>query len=222
MHFTGLLLVLSVAAQSPKAPAPGSLGAPPVADASPTAWSCTVETLSSGKDCIFESEASKSTDLAAQSEKNVRFLRELSPQACARAARSSGKVDKVLVELCQREFSAVAETCGLSGEWPLLDAKGRFAPSARACYVALSEVLQKVSFAASTTSQCCQCLAAGCKTSPDRCYRDLAKGTPDKAMRACLADTCAQECSAVGVEDESSRPLPASFPSNSPRGKHEL
>jgi len=226
MHFTGLLLVLSVAAQSPKAPAPGSLSAPPQAEPSPTAWSCTVETLSSGKDCIFESKARKSTDQdpSAQEAANVRTVRELAPQVCGRAARSGGKADKVLVDMCQRQFSAAAETCGLSGELPLLDEKGRFAPAARACYVALSEVLQKASFAASIATQCCQCLAASCKTPAERCYRDLVKGTPDKSARACLADTCAQECSGVGVDEEASsfRPAPASLPATASHGKHEL
>lgn len=195
MQLTGLLLALSIAGQVSK-PAPHApLSAPLVADSSPTAWSCTVETLNSTKDCVFESEVTRSTDLKSQEAENIRFARELAASACGRAVKSGlKKGDAKLTDICQREFSAVAETCGLGGEWPLVDAKGRFAPAARACYIALSEVLQRASFSAATSSRCCQCLAASCRTPADRCYRDLSRATPDSSEQACMNGTCSEEC----------------------------
>jgi hypothetical protein len=154
-----------------------------------------VDTLISGKDCVFESEdGSASTDVAAQEAQNIRFARELATAACGRVARSNGRVDKQLSQLCQREFSAAADSCGLEGASPLIDGKGRFAPAARACYLTLADVLHRITFTAMSSSQCCQCLASSCKAPADKCYRDLARATPDRSALACIQGACAEAC----------------------------
>ncbi|HLL54614.1 MAG TPA: hypothetical protein VK447_13770 [Myxococcaceae bacterium] len=198
MALSGLLLVLTIAGQ---VPLPGSLSAPPSVDHSPTAWSCNVTTLISGKDCVFEVEEAPSddTDTAAQEASNIRAARALAPIACGKVARAHGKEDKKLSDLCQREFAAVAETCGLEGTVPLVDGKGRFAPQARGCYLQLSDVLQRTTFSALSSSQCCQCLAASCKAPPEKCYRNLARATPDRSELSCIQGACAEACANAPV-----------------------
>jgi hypothetical protein len=222
MALSGLLLVLTIAAQAPRAPAV-PLSAPPAPDSSPTAWSCTVETLISGKDCVFESEDAPSTDVAAQEAQNVRFAREMGASACGRVARSGGKVDKRLSDVCQREFAAVAETCGLEGASPLVDGKGRFAPAARGCYLQLADVLHRTTFSAISSSQCCQCLAASCKAPPEKCYRDLSRATPDASELSCMQGTCAEACANApvsGMEPPQGAELPPPSPSRKAPSRH--
>ncbi|MDY7231502.1 hypothetical protein [Hyalangium rubrum] len=123
-----------------------SLEAPPVADESPTAWSCTVDTLRAGKECVFEAQVTASEPNREQAANNVRLVQELGRALCAEAARppsSEAKADKGLSGACEKRYSAATERCGLEGTVSLIDAKGRFAPAARACYQALSTVLQE-------------------------------------------------------------------------------
>lgn len=123
-----------------------SLEAPPVADESPTAWSCTVDTLRSGKECVFEAEVTSSGPNREQAANNVRLVQELGRTLCAEAARprsSEGKADKTLAGACEKKYAAATERCGLEGTVSLIDAKGRFAPAARACYQGLATVLQE-------------------------------------------------------------------------------
>ena len=153
-----LLALLCSTSDAPGAALPPeALGAPPQADESPTAWACTVETLRAGCECVFEAEVppSASTDVQAQAASNVRTLKDIGHTLCLRAARppSGGAVDRNLVAQCERQYAGVAEdTCGLDGKAPIIDAKGRFVPAARACYRQLSELLQDITMKATMAS----------------------------------------------------------------------
>ena len=190
------LLAAQVLAQAPP-PSPQPLNAPPRPDRSPTAWACTVDTLMSGKDCLFEAAAEPVSDHAAQRTQNVRFARQLAQAACARAARPAPGTtpDKALLDLCEKEFSTAADTCTLDGKAVLVDGQGRFSSGAQSCYRALSDVLQRAALMSSLASGCCRCMASrGCKVSAASCYANMTKGTPGPAENACLSNTCKDEC----------------------------
>jgi hypothetical protein len=135
------------------ASSPQSLEAAPVADESPTAWSCTADTLRSGKECVFEAELTPSDPNKEQAASNIRTIQGMGRTLCAEAARSpssegEGKPDRTLAATCEKKYASAAERCGLEGTVPIVDAKGRFAPAARACYRAISGVLQETQMAA--------------------------------------------------------------------------
>lgn len=127
-----------------QAPALQPLEAPPVVDESPTAWSCTADTLRSGRECVFEAEVTPSKPNKEQAASNVRTIQELGRTLCAEAAKAGeGRTDRTLAATCEKKYAAAAERCDLEGTVPIVDAKGRFAPAARACYRAISGVLQE-------------------------------------------------------------------------------
>jgi len=135
----------------PAASSPQSLEAAPVADESPTAWSCTADTLRAGKECVFEAELTPSDSNKEQAASNIRTIQEMGRTLCAEAARArsgEGKPDRTLAASCEKKYASAAERCGLEGTVPIVDAKGRFAPAARACYRAISGVLQETQMAA--------------------------------------------------------------------------
>jgi hypothetical protein len=147
--FLSLLLGAAPNDGSPASP-PQSLESAPVADDSPTAWSCTADTLRSGKECVFEAELTPSEPNKDQAASNVRTIQQLGRTLCAEAARprsEEGKADSNLAATCEKKYSAAAERCGLDGTVSIVDAKGRFAPAARACYRAVSGVLQETQMA---------------------------------------------------------------------------
>jgi hypothetical protein len=133
------------------ASSPQSLESPPVADDSPTAWSCTADTLRSGKECVFEAELTPSEPNKDQAASNVRTVQQLGHTLCAEAARprsEDGKTDSNLAATCEKKYATAAARCDLEGTVAIVDAKGRFAPAARACYRAISGVLQETQMAA--------------------------------------------------------------------------
>lgn len=128
-----------------------SLEAPAVADESPTAWSCTADTLRSGKECVFEAELTPANPNKDQAASNVRTIQDMARTLCAEASKTSsseGKPDRNLAATCEKKYASAAERCSLEGTSPIVDAKGRFAPAARACYRAISGVLQETQMAA--------------------------------------------------------------------------
>jgi hypothetical protein len=134
---------------------PQALDAPPVADESPTAWSCTVDTLRAGRECVFEAELTPAEPSREQASANVRLVQDVARKLCAEASRSSseeeGPGDRTIASACERRTLAVAEErCALE-ETVLVDAEGRFAPSARACYRALAGVLQEAQMRATVS-----------------------------------------------------------------------
>ncbi|WP_434389748.1 hypothetical protein [Melittangium boletus] len=163
MFSTLLLLLLSTAPDAPAEALPAeALGAPPQVNEAPTAWACTVETLQSGRECVFEAQVSPSTAVKEQAAGNVRTLKDVAHALCLDAARppSGLSVDKNLVGQCERQYTEAAEdTCELEGKVSVIDAKGRFAPAARACYRKLSEVLQDIAMQAAVASARC---GSGC------------------------------------------------------------
>ena len=147
-----LSLLLSAAPNDgSSASSPQSLEAPPVADESPTAWSCTADTLRSGKECVFEAELTPAEPNKDQAANNIRTIQEMGRTLCAEASRtrtSEGKPDRTLASTCEKKYASAAERCSLDGTVPVVDSKGRFAPAARACYRAISGVLQETQMAA--------------------------------------------------------------------------
>lgn len=180
---------------------PEALGAPPQADESPTAWACTVDTLRAGRECVFEAEVSSSTDVQAQTASNVRSLKDIGHTLCMQAAKPPSGVaaDKNLVAQCERKFADAAEdSCGLDGKAPVIDAKGRFAPAARACYRQLSQVLQDTAMMATVASACCQCAEKrGCPGTGERCHENVSRQEVAPAALACLANQCGEACALV-------------------------
>ncbi len=123
-----------------------SLEAPPVVDESPTAWSCTADTLRAGKQCVFEAEQTPGAPNKDQAASNVKTIQQLGRTLCAEAAMprvDDAKADPSLASTCEKKYAAAAARCDLEGTVAVVDAKGRFAPAARACYLAISGVLQE-------------------------------------------------------------------------------
>jgi hypothetical protein len=187
------------------------LYAPPRADTSATVYACTVETLLSGRDCVFEGQAPPALEPARQARENGLAAASLADRACGRAARLSteARPDGGVLGACKRDFRERAAGCASDGTAPLLDPEGRFGAGARGCYAAMSQVLARTRLMASATGACCRCLAAnGCARSGEQCNRSLARGA--RAPSACMARSCAESCGAF---------LPAEPPSASPSGQ---
>ncbi|NMO18706.1 hypothetical protein HPC49_24620 [Pyxidicoccus fallax] len=195
-------LFLLGAAPDGNAPAlpPEALAAPPVADDSPTAWACTIDTLRAGKECVFEADLSSGGPSESQDTANKKTLQEAARALCSEAVGNirEGRPDATLTTLCERRFTTAVDQCGLDGTASVIDAKGRFAPGARACYRALSSVLQEVQLMATVASPCCECAArAGCPGTGDRCYADVSQQASSPAALACMNDRCSDACSIV-------------------------
>ncbi|WP_395805041.1 hypothetical protein [Archangium minus] len=176
-----------------------ALGAPPQVNEAPTAWACTVETLRSGRECVFEAEVTSSTDVQSQAAGNIRTLKEIGHALCLQAAKPPSGVaaDKNLVATCERKYADAAEdACGLDGKVPVIDAKGRFAPAARACYRQLSTVLQDTAMMATVASACCQCAEKrGCPGAGARCHENVSHQELGATALACLSNQCGEACS---------------------------
>lgn len=195
-------LFLLGAAPDGNAPAlsPEALAAPPVADDSPTAWACTIDTLRAGKECVFEADLSAGRPDESQDTANKKLLQDAARALCSEAVGTmrEGRPDAKLTTLCERRFTTAVDQCGLDGTASVIDAKGRFAPGARACYRALSSVLQEVQLMATVASPCCECAArAGCPGTGDRCYADVSQQVAPPDTLACLSDRCSDACSLV-------------------------
>lgn len=207
-----LAVLLSAAAARAEAPRPPPaadprLYAPPSAREEATSFACSVETLVSGADCVLESDATPSTDTAAQAKDNQAVAASLSGWACAFAARAPGDpaADRGVMAQCERAFKARALGCGADGARALLDGRGLFAPEARGCYAALGEVLASARTMASVTVPCCRCLAEAKCLDADRCHKDLLGFSVPARAAACLQASCAAAC-------RSFRPDPAPQP----------
>ncbi|ATB32770.1 hypothetical protein [Melittangium boletus] len=201
-----LLLLLSSAPDAPdEALPPEALGAPPQANEQPTAWACTVETLQSGRQCVFEAEVAASTAVKDQAASNVRTLKDIAHALCLHAARPSSGLaaDKNLVGQCERKYTEAAEdACGLGGKVPVIDAKGRFAPEARVCYLKLEKVLQDIATMATVASACCQCAEKQrCPGAGDSCHENVSHQELGTNALVCLSHLCGAACSLMMPED---------------------
>ncbi|AFE05764.1 hypothetical protein COCOR_04315 [Corallococcus coralloides DSM 2259] len=199
-----MLLSLLFLGAAPSGPAPSSLppealGAPPLVDASPTAWSCTIDTLRAGKECVFEAEVppAKGTNADVESA-NIKLLKDASRALCSEAVSNArdGTPDPKLVAVCERKYADVVGRCGIEGNTPVVDSKGRFAPAARACYRALSSVLQDVQLMASVASTCCECAARSqCPGNGESCYAAVSRQQAGPTTLACMDERCRDACS---------------------------
>jgi hypothetical protein len=195
----GGLLALFPAARAQPLPPPGA-GDPGLfvvtrpGDA-PTSWGCNAASLTSGEKCVFEGSSKPTLSAEKQGAANFAAAAALAPEACARAAATSGdrKAPAELRDLCLKDFKKAASAeCKLGGA-ALLDDKGRFSAEAKACYLALGEILRTVNRMATTASDCCRCaLAAKCVGSAHACYRFLAEDPP--VLPRCAATDCREDC----------------------------
>jgi hypothetical protein len=197
-----------------------SLEAAPQADESPTAWSCTVDTLRSGRECVFEAEVTASEPDRDQAASNVKLVQGMGRTLCAEAARprqEEDKPDKALAALCEKKYASASERCELEGSVSVIDAKGRFAPAARACYRALAGALQETQMMATVASPCCQCAAQrGCAGAGDQCYSNLVRQEAGASTLACMKDRCGEACSLVPPASSAGK-APASLPKSESR-----
>jgi hypothetical protein len=225
-----LLSLLLGAAPNDGSPASSlqSLAAPPVADDSPTTWSCTADTLRSGRECVFEAELTPSEPNRDQAASNVRTIQEMGRTLCAEAAKAragEARSDRNLAAVCEKKYAAAAERCGLEGTVPVVDSQGRFAPAARACYRAISGALQETQLMATVAAPCCQCAAQrGCPGVGDRCYAELTQQSAGASTLACMRDRCGEACALVPPASPSSKaPAPSFKPESRPgRGSASL
>ncbi|WP_342373945.1 hypothetical protein NVS55_21185 [Myxococcus stipitatus] len=186
--------------EAPPAMPPEALAAPPVSDDSPTAWSCTIDTLRAGKECVFESDERRGAPNAEQDAANRKTLKDLSRVLCTEVVANArdGRTDATLVTLCERRYVSATEQCGMDGSTPVVDAKGRFAAEARSCYRGLATVLQETQLMATVASSCCECAARrGCPGTGDRCYAEVSQQMSSPATLACLSERCEDVCSVV-------------------------
>lgn len=172
------------------------LYAPPSARPEASGFACSAETLVSGVDCIMESDAPAATATAAQAQDNRAVAAALATWACAAVSRPTPEAtaDPSVQAQCERAFKERALECGAAGARPLLDAQGRFAPEARACYAALGLVLAAARTQAAVTVPCCRCLAAARCLEAARCNGDLLSWPLPARAAACLREACPTAC----------------------------
>jgi hypothetical protein len=129
-----------------------------------------VDTLRSGKECVFEAELTPGEPDRDQAANNLRLVQGLGRTLCAEAVRprsGEGKPDKALAALCEKKYAAATERCDLEGSVSVVDAKGRFAPAARSCYQALSRALQEIQMTATTGKVLSPLPKSESRSSPD-------------------------------------------------------
>lgn len=197
-----LLVVAALGASLARAgePPPAAdprLYAEPSTDGSPTPYACTVETLSSGARCIFESQAPPAADPARQAVENAQAAVRLADALCAKAARHPQEPvpDPDVLAACRRAFVEKAMGCGADGTRAILDDGGRFGPELRLCYAAMSEALARARTMATSSGACCRCLvAARCTTSGVRCNEEATRRLLDGAVARCAFESCEEAC----------------------------
>ncbi len=163
-----------------------------------TPWSCTINTLHKGGECVFESEAAAPKERGAQANANEATARSLANAVCSVSAKDPrGRRDPALASLCESEFKAATSVCGLDGTAVLLDDRGRFAPEARVCYLRLGEVVQQTQLRAAVASTCCSCLAAShCGAGADACYDNVSRRAYNQPLLQCMRGACRPSCAA--------------------------
>ncbi|RYZ38928.1 MAG: hypothetical protein EOO71_22070 [Myxococcaceae bacterium] len=225
-----MLLSLLLLGAAPPGAAPSSLppeamGAPPLVDASPTAWACTIDTLRAGKECVFEAELPPPGAPDANVENaNIQLLKDASRALCSEAISTArdGVADPKLVSVCEGKYATVVGRCGLEGNSSVVDKKGRFSPAARACYRALSSVLQDVQLMASVASSCCECAARShCPGNGEACYADVSRQQAGPNTLACLDERCRDACSMM-LPPSASMPRPPPSRANPDTGSAAL
>lgn len=168
----------------------------------PSAWSCSVETLTAGRECVFDAKTPTSTDKGAQERHNIELARELAPAVCegTTRAKDAEPLDPQLRAMCIKRITEAAQQCGLKGERPLVDEKGRFVQGSRECYRAMAAVAQAIPLLSTAVTPCCRCLArTGCSSAGEACYERVAEGRLDARESACSEKQCSEACTPLGV-----------------------
>ncbi len=189
------------------------LGASP---AELTGWECTTDSLVSGERCVFQ--GAEVEGAKADPKANVQAMTDLAKSLCAlHLAPSERNSSTDAVEAhCKTEVATVAkDACASRG--PLVDDQGRFVPSAKGCYRALTEVRQHTEWQASTLAPCCACLAAQhCVAAANKCVESAqAQASVEAANARCALASCESAC--VGLLPESDE---APEPSGSTKVSH--
>lgn len=195
------------------APIPRPLGEAPQADTSSTSWACSLDTLKSSHQCIFDVEPTPEANTSPEQLESQ--VKQIATGLCAVASKPSGqaKPDATLRGACEREMTGAVEVCTSSQLTALVDAEGRFVNTARPCYQALERVVQRIRLRAALASDCCQCLAQSrCQAGGPKCYDALAHGRPEASALSCMADACMDACATLLP----SGPAPAAAPEPGP------
>jgi hypothetical protein len=215
----GLILTAVLAAaplargQEPKSAADPRLYAEPSADTSATGWACTAETLETGAECVFESQAGPAADPARQAIENAAAAARLGERLCRDASRHPWDPipDPDVLAACRRIFAENAMACGAHGERALLDEAGRFGAEFRVCYAAMGEALSRARTMSRTSARCCRCLVGNkCLAAADRCNADAISRLLAGATAACAAERCPEACDArIPWDGGGAQPTPA-------------
>ncbi len=193
LRIVAIAVLLYAAARAGAGELDRRLAAPPQADSSPTGFACTVDTLISGADCVFEGDP----NLAPAAGTTSWSTASASETLCAAASRppSEARPDAGVRSACEADVSRSLERCARPGT-VLLDPGGRFLPSARACYAAIGNALARARTLAATVAPCCRCLAqAGCGDA-FTCVRRGLVGFLSGAEGNCAVRACHSSCGA--------------------------
>lgn len=129
---------------------PQPLDKPGVADDSPSVHSCSLETLRSSVQCLFDGRpaaAVSEADRTRQARDNVSLALSLGEGLCReRASKLSGGEAEQAEHLrsCVVRTREASKSCALEGLEALLDASGSFSPKGKRCYHELAASIQLV------------------------------------------------------------------------------
>lgn len=194
-------IAIALAAATARAEGPAPQADAPVRspdELAPTGFGCTVETLVSGAQCVFEGAEPPAGSKPAPGTAPRWSPAALATRVCAAAARPIGEArpDPEVAATCEGEVLAALRRCALPGD-PLLDAAGLFVPSARACYAAVGDATAGARTRLAATAPCCRCLAEHRCAAARACLKDGAAAALGAKGLACAARSCEQACGAA-------------------------
>lgn len=163
------------------------MGAPFAEAPAPTAFACSLDSLVSGAECVFEGDAE---ELAAPWSV-ARFATAL----CTLATRRPGRAhpDAVVQQVCEAEVARSVAVC-TDEPGKLLDGAGRFLPSARECYGVVGDALARARTLAATLGPCCRCLEGARCAEVRACVEGGLGQTLSPSAAKCAAGKCSALC----------------------------
>jgi hypothetical protein len=111
---------------------------------------------------------------------------------------------------CRTEVTnVIKDACNTNA--PLVDDQGRFLPSAKGCYRALTDVRQRAEWQASTLAPCCACLAEQhCVAAPAKCVESASMTSSVEASNPkCAMSACENACVGIVPDQAEAAPPPS-------------
>ena len=134
---------------------PTPLNAPGPVDERPSVIACSVDTLRTSVQCLFDARPLAAADSPAartrQASDNKAAAQLLGDKLCRARVETLDLTDQerlARLQGCLSRVKAALPVCTLEGKEALLDADSQFGAQGQACYVALAEAAQRVSVAA--------------------------------------------------------------------------